>query len=140
MNFNVKEWHTEHCKDDPMYVFPERKLRGLVPNFHIHESLYNSLTETWMWKLGTRPRSFISGNICSEFSVQFLCSEEWNGTLLTIDTLVDPEFSISHVTDQRAQLFWKHKFSEILRNTQEKTANVIKWETRIFNVYLSRKG
>ncbi len=29
-----------------------------------------SLTDPWMQKLGTRPRSFISGNICFEFSVQ----------------------------------------------------------------------
>ncbi len=25
-----------HCKEDPIYVFPEMKLRGLVPSFHIH--------------------------------------------------------------------------------------------------------
>jgi hypothetical protein len=24
------------CKEDPIYVIPEMKLRGLVPNFHIH--------------------------------------------------------------------------------------------------------
>ena len=28
-----------HCKKDPIYVFPEMKLRGLLPNFHIHVSL-----------------------------------------------------------------------------------------------------
>ncbi len=80
-----------HCKKDPIYVFPEMKLRGLVPNFAIHVSvsdlyistigppicgnkiwgpilgIYKSLTDTWMWKLGIRPRSFISGNICSNF-------------------------------------------------------------------------
>jgi hypothetical protein len=28
-----------HCKQDPIYVFPEMKLRGLVPNSHIHVSL-----------------------------------------------------------------------------------------------------
>jgi hypothetical protein len=28
-----------HCKQDPMYVFPEMKLRCLVPNFHIHVSV-----------------------------------------------------------------------------------------------------
>jgi hypothetical protein len=28
-----------HCKEDPTYVFPEMKLRGLVPNFHIHVSV-----------------------------------------------------------------------------------------------------
>ncbi len=25
---------TPHCKEDPIYVFPEMKLRGFVPNFH----------------------------------------------------------------------------------------------------------
>jgi hypothetical protein len=31
-----------HCKEDPnysTYVFPEMKLRGIGPNFHIHVSL-----------------------------------------------------------------------------------------------------
>jgi hypothetical protein len=28
-----------HCKEDPIYVFPEMKLRGLVPNVHIHVSI-----------------------------------------------------------------------------------------------------
>jgi hypothetical protein len=28
-----------HCKLDPIYVFPEIKLRGLILNFHIHVSL-----------------------------------------------------------------------------------------------------
>ncbi len=59
-----------HCKEDPIYVFPDIKMRGLVPNFHFHLSL----TDTWMQELGTRPRSFISGNFCFEFSVQCLCS------------------------------------------------------------------
>jgi hypothetical protein len=25
-----------HCKENPIYVFPEKKLRGLRPNFHIY--------------------------------------------------------------------------------------------------------
>jgi hypothetical protein len=61
-----------HCKQDPIYVFPEMKLRGLVPNFHIHMylwAIYINIKE-----LGTRLRLFISGNICFEFSVQCLCS------------------------------------------------------------------
>ncbi len=29
----------EHCKEDSNYVFPETKLCGLVPNFHIHTSV-----------------------------------------------------------------------------------------------------
>ncbi len=28
-----------HCKEDSNYVFPEIKLRGLRPNFHIHVSV-----------------------------------------------------------------------------------------------------
>jgi hypothetical protein len=28
-----------HCKEDSKYVFPEIKLRGLVPNFRIHTSV-----------------------------------------------------------------------------------------------------
>jgi hypothetical protein len=28
-----------HCTQDRIYVFPEMKLRGLVPNFHIHVSV-----------------------------------------------------------------------------------------------------
>ncbi len=32
--------------------------------------IYKSLTDTWAWKLGTRPHSFISGNISFKFSVQ----------------------------------------------------------------------
>ncbi len=30
---------TLHCKEDPIYVLPEMKLRGLVPIFHIHVSV-----------------------------------------------------------------------------------------------------
>ncbi len=26
----------EHCKEDPIYEFPETKLRGLSPYFYIH--------------------------------------------------------------------------------------------------------
>jgi hypothetical protein len=27
------------CKENPIYVLPEKKLRGLSPNFHIHVSV-----------------------------------------------------------------------------------------------------
>ncbi len=68
-------------------IFPEKEYRGLSPNFHIHASvsdlyipkiglpilleeicipilgLYKSLTDTWMWKLGLRPRYSQKRNI-----------------------------------------------------------------------------
>jgi hypothetical protein len=28
-----------HCNESPIYVFPEKELRGLSPNFHIHVSV-----------------------------------------------------------------------------------------------------
>jgi hypothetical protein len=28
-----------HCNENPIYVFPEKELRGLSPNFHIHDSV-----------------------------------------------------------------------------------------------------
>ncbi len=33
-----------HCKQDPIYVFPEMKLCGLFPNFHIHVSVSDLYT------------------------------------------------------------------------------------------------
>jgi hypothetical protein len=36
--------HTLHCKQDPIYVLPEMKLRGLVPNLHIHVSVSDFYT------------------------------------------------------------------------------------------------
>ncbi len=38
--------------------------------------IYKSFTDTWMWKLGLRPRNFFSGNICFKFSVLYFCSVE----------------------------------------------------------------
>ncbi len=65
-------------------LFLKQNYNGLSPNFHFHVYLlaiymfsgsvclfccgrlilgiYQSLTDTWMKELGTRPRSFISGN------------------------------------------------------------------------------
>ncbi len=86
-----------HCYENPIYVFQEKTLCGLSTNFHTRVSvsdlyiprisphtflqqnrqiivgIYNSLTETWMWKLGLRPRKSFSGNICFKFSVLCLC-------------------------------------------------------------------
>ncbi len=58
-----------------IYIFP-----GSVHIFscsrigRLHEGIYKSLTDTWMWKLGLWPRNSIIENICFEFSVLCLCS------------------------------------------------------------------
>ncbi len=39
--------------------------------------IYKSLTDTWMQKFGKRPCSFISRNICFEFSVQCIIKSYW---------------------------------------------------------------
>jgi hypothetical protein len=31
--------HPMHCKENPIYVLPEKKLRGLSPNLHIQVSM-----------------------------------------------------------------------------------------------------
>jgi hypothetical protein len=36
----------KHCKQDPIYEFPEMKLRGLVPKFHIHVSVIDLYVPT----------------------------------------------------------------------------------------------
>ncbi len=36
-----------HCNENPIYVFPEKELCGLSPNFHIHESV-SDLYIPWM--------------------------------------------------------------------------------------------
>jgi hypothetical protein len=33
-----------HCNENPIYVFTEKELRGLSPDFHIHVSVSNLYT------------------------------------------------------------------------------------------------
>ncbi len=49
------------------HISSSRKGRPIV-------EIYNSFTDTWMWKLGLRPRYSFSGNICFKFSACCLCS------------------------------------------------------------------
>ncbi len=49
------------------HISSSRKGRPIV-------GIYNSLTDTWMWKLGLRPRYSFSGNICFKFLTFCLCS------------------------------------------------------------------
>ncbi len=89
-----------YCNENLIDVFPEKELRGLSPNFHIHVSvsdlyiskiprfhifscsrigrpvvgIYKSLTDIWMWKLGLRLHSSFSGNFYFKFLELCLCS------------------------------------------------------------------
>jgi len=42
-----------HCNENPIYVFPEKELRGLSPNFHIHVSV----SDVYILRIG--PRIFL---------------------------------------------------------------------------------
>ncbi len=35
----LQKQNWSHRKENPIYVFPKKKLRGLSPNFHIHVSV-----------------------------------------------------------------------------------------------------
>jgi hypothetical protein len=85
-----------HCKEDPIYVFLEMKLRGFVPDFYINVSvsdlyiptlsppiLLQQNKQTYPGNIqiahrymnvgiGYDAALFISWNICFEFSVQCL--------------------------------------------------------------------
>ncbi len=76
-----------HYTENSKHIFPEMKQRSLAPNYYIRITvsdlniptiglpillpeilggpiveIYKSSTDTWMWKLGQRPRSFFSEN------------------------------------------------------------------------------
>jgi hypothetical protein len=36
--------NTSHCKENQIYVFPQKKLRGRIPNFYIHISVSDLYT------------------------------------------------------------------------------------------------
>ncbi len=57
-----------------LHIFSSRTGRPIV-------GIYNSLTNTWMLKLGLRPRNSFSGNICFKFSAFCLCSVGEHGWL-----------------------------------------------------------
>ncbi len=83
-----------HYTENSKQIFPEMKQRGLVPNSYIHVSVSDwyiprsvclfccrkisgpivgvnkSLIDTWVWKLGLRPRKFFSGHTYIGFSLQ----------------------------------------------------------------------
>jgi hypothetical protein len=51
---------TAHCNENPMYVFPEKELPGLGPNFNIHVSV----SDLYMPKIG--PHIFLEQNIVAK--------------------------------------------------------------------------
>ncbi len=75
-----------HCNENPIHVFPEKELCAIDKfpgSVHIFSGsrtgrptvgIFKSLADTWMWKLGLRPRNSFTGNISFEFSLLCLCS------------------------------------------------------------------
>ncbi len=47
-----------HCKENPIYVPPEKKLCGLSPNFHIHVSV----SDWYTYVLTVDPTIFLQLN------------------------------------------------------------------------------
>ncbi len=91
-----KSFHP-HCKENPIYVFPEKELHGLSPNFHIYMSasdLYILKIDPHIFlqrnrqtdpagrhmnvEIGTGAAQSFYGNICFEFSVLCLLSAHEN--------------------------------------------------------------
>ncbi len=83
----VRQACSNHCNEIPfmystfmylwaIYIFP-----GSVHIFSCSRigrsivGIYNSLTDTWMWKLGLWLRNSFSRNICIEFFLLCLCSD-----------------------------------------------------------------
>ncbi len=88
-----RAYQSLHCNGNSFYIFLSWELRGLIlapistficlwaiyifpRSVHIFPPaekadpswVYNSPTDTWMWKLGLRPRYSFTGNICFKFS------------------------------------------------------------------------
>ncbi len=113
--FHIEGYHALQRQNTEIskQIFSEKEYRGLGPNFHIHASvsdlyipmiglpilleeicrpiqgLYKSITDTWMLKLGLRPRYSQKRNTWMGFSLQcaelnwWLCQEAglWDGSV-----------------------------------------------------------
>ncbi len=85
-----------------IYIFPWsvclfccRKIGGPIVG------IYKSLTDTWIWKLGTRPHSFISGNISIGSCLQ--CSTEYTPVSTSPHTLQLP---LAEKTQSQIVIIW----------------------------------
>ncbi len=65
-----------HCKENPIYVLPEKKLRGLSPNFHIHVSVSDLYIPTLQlksnlcipfWEMRDLSPNFHHSYVCERF-------------------------------------------------------------------------
>ncbi len=70
--------HSLRCNENPIYVFPEKELRSLRPNFHIHVSV----SDLYIPRIGPhiflqQNRQTFSGNLCFKFSVLYLRSVQY---------------------------------------------------------------
>jgi hypothetical protein len=111
---------SSHCNENSIFVFPEKKLRGLSPNFHIHVSvsdlyiprisvhifscsrmgrpivgIYKSLTthECGNWDWG--PAISFLGIFLFEFLVLCLCSAWLNKIWMDCDIIHNTSFFVN---------------------------------------------
>ncbi len=99
-----------------LHISSSRKGRPII-------RIYNSLTDTWMWKLGLRPRYSFSGNICFKFSAVCPCSAGFEpmtsciaGTTLAKCYLDSLLISIRNIYIRPPQLHqqWKISFNHVV--------------------------
>jgi hypothetical protein len=87
-----------HCNENPIYVIPEKELRGLSRNFHIHVSVSDLyiprsgpqiFLQQNAWKLGLRSRAIPFLEIFLEFSVHCSVFEVCVGCFVEVAVFED---------------------------------------------------
>ncbi len=61
----INEYHRlkMHCTENSKQIFPEMKLHGLVPNFHIHISV-SEAAQFHFWESLMAPGTTTSDEVC----------------------------------------------------------------------------
>jgi hypothetical protein len=61
-----------NCKEDSNYIIPEIKLRGLVPNFHIH----TSVSDLYIPGIGPPPPTYVAAAKYADQACKYInCSQ-----------------------------------------------------------------
>ncbi len=85
-----QDYSKTHCKGNSIYGFPERKLRGLIPNFYIHISV----SDLYIPRNG--PPIFVQPN--------------WQTQRLGINKLLTEYMNVEIRTEAAKFPYWEHFF------------------------------